>query len=119
MTEKKLLHIKGMEPETIRKLDKQSEYFKCSRSELIRKICGSFVNYQEDARTFGKNNFFRVEQAVEQWIVERNEIMNLVNEIEKLNKEMQEHSQSSEVKVISTQIRILASMINTIHKQIL
>ena len=40
----------------------------------MRQVLTDFVLYQEDARQFGRNNFFKIEQALSRWIIERNEL---------------------------------------------
>ena len=63
-----------LEEEVKRLLAKQAKFFKISRNELMRQVLTDFVLYQEDARQFGRNNFFKIEQALSRWIIERNEL---------------------------------------------
>ena len=108
-----------LEEEVKRLLSKQAEFFKISRNELMRQVLTDFVLYQEDARQFGRNNFFKIEQALSRWIIERNEIEVVLKEVEKLNQSVQANSKSTEVQVISVQLQNLAYMINLLHKRLL
>ena len=108
-----------LEEEVKRLLSKQAEFFKISRNELMRQVLTDFVLYQEDARQFGRNNFFKIEQALSRWIIERNEIEVVLKEVEKLNQSVQANSKSTEVQVMSSQIQQLAYMINLLHKRLL
>ena len=108
-----------LEEEVKRLLSKQAEFFKISRNELMRQVLTDFVLYQEDARQFGRNNFFKIEQALSRWIIERNELEEILKKVEGLNKSVQANSKSTEVQVISTQLQNLAYMINLLHKRLL
>ena len=108
-----------LEEEVKRMLTKQAEFFKLSRNELMRQVLTDFVLYQEDARKFGRNNFYKIDQALSRWIVERNEIEVVLKEVEKLNQSVQANSKSTEVQVMSSQIQQLAYMINLLHKRLL
>ena len=108
-----------LEEEVKRMLTKQAKFFKLSRNELMRQVLTDFVLYQEDARKFGRNNFFKIDQALSRWIIERNEIEEVLKEVEKLNQAVQANSKSTEVQVMSSQIQQLAYMINLLHKRLL
>ena len=99
-----------LEEEVKRLLSKQAEFFKISRNELMRQVLTDFVLYQEDARQFGRNNFFKIEQALSRWIIERNELEVILKKVEGLNLSVQANSKSTEVQVISTQLQNLAYM---------
>ena len=108
-----------LEEEVKRLLSKQAEFFKISRNELMRQVLTDFVLYQEDARQFGRNNFFKIEQALSRWIIERNELEVILKKVEGLNQSVQANSKSTEVQVISVQLQNLAYMINLLHKRLL
>ena len=108
-----------LEEEVKRLLAKQAKFFKISRNELMRQVLTDFVLYQEDARQFGRNNFFKIEQALSRWIIERNELEVILKKVEGLNLSVQANSKSTEVQVISTQLQNLAYMINLLHKRLL
>ena len=108
-----------LEEEVKRMLTEQAKFFKLSRNELMRQVLTDFVLYQEDARKFGRNNFYKIDQALSRWIVERNEIEVVLKEVEKLNQSVQANSKSTEVQVMSSQIQQLAYMINLLHKRLL
>jgi hypothetical protein len=108
-----------LEEEVKRMLTESAKFFKLSRNELMRQVLTDFVLYQEDARKFGRNNFFKIDQALSRWIIERNEIDMVLKEVEQLNQSIQANSKSTEVQVMSKQIQNLAYMINLLHKRIL
>ena len=108
-----------LEEEVKRMLTEQAKFFKLSRNELMRQVLTDFVLYQEDARKFGRNNFYKIDQALSRWIIERNEIEVVLKEVEKLNQSVQANSKSTEVQVMSSQIQQLAYMINLLHKRLL
>ena len=108
-----------LEEEVKRMLTEQAKFFKLSRNELMRQVLTDFVLYQEDARKFGRNNFYKIDQALSRWIIERNEIEVVLKEVEKLNQSIQANSKSTEVQVMSSQIQQLAYMINLLHKRLL
>ena len=108
-----------LEEEVKRLLSKQAEFFKISRNELMRQVLTDFVLYQEDARQFGRNNFFKIEQALSRWIIERNELEVILKKVEGLNQSVQANSKSTEVQVLSSQLQNLAYMINLLHKRLL
>jgi len=122
----KILYVDGksegitrVQNETIKSLTKIAKDMKLSRSEVVRKALESFCKYQEEARVFGKDPFFTTKKTFDMWIFERNQIQELFKELEKMNQTMQENCQSSEVKMLSRQITMLATMINLTHKMIL
>ena len=88
-----------LEEEVKRLLAKQAKFFKISRNELMRQVLTDFVLYQEDARQFGRNNFFKIEQALSRWIIERNELEVILKKVEGLNLSVQANSKSTEVQV--------------------
>ena len=92
---------------------------KISKSMLIRKCLESFVKYHDEAKAIGGERFFKAESAFENWINERNEIRQLLNQMIEQNKIMNNNSKSPESKMISQQNLILASMINLTHKNLL
>ena len=108
-----------LEEEVKRLLSKQAEFFKISRNVLMRQVLTDFVLYQEDARQFGRNNFFKIEQALSRWIIERNELEVILKKVEGLNQSVQANSKSTEVQVLSSQLQNLAYMINLLHKRLL
>ena len=108
-----------LEEEVKRMLTEQAKFFKLTRNELMRQVLTDFVLYQEDARKFGRNNFYKIDQALSRWIIERNEIEVVLKEVEKLNQSVQANSKSTEVQVMSSQIQQLAYMINLLHKRLL
>ena len=108
-----------LEEEVKRLLSKQAEFFKISRNELMRQVLTDFVLYQEDARKFGRNNFFKIEQALSRWIIERNELEVILKKVEGLNQSVQANSKYTEVQVLSSQFQNLAYMINLLHKRLL
>ena len=108
-----------LEEEVKRMLTEQAKFFKLSRNELMRQVLTDFVLYQEDARKFGRNNFYKIDQALSRWIIERNELEEILKKVEGLNKSVQANSKSTEVQVISVQLQNLAYMINLLHKRLL
>ena len=105
--------------DTLNGLDKAALELKIGRSELIRKVCKSFCMYFTEAKMLGGNPFFNTPKTYESWLHDRTYVRELLNDINKMNKEMQEKSQSSEVKMLSKQMVALANMMNLTHKTVL
>ncbi len=91
---------------------------KISKSMLIRKCLESFVKYHDEAKAIGGQRFFEAEPAFENWINERNEIRQLLNQMIEQNKIMNNNSKSPESQLISQQNLMLAKMINLTHKNL-
>ena len=105
--------------DTLNGLDKAALELKIGRSELIRKVCKSFCMYFTESKMLGGTPFFNTPKTYEEWLHERTQVRELLNDITNLNKEMQANSQSTEVKVMSKQIVALANMMNLTHKTVL
>ena len=108
-----------IDSDTLNGLDKAAFELKIGRSELIRKVCRSFCMYFTESKMLGGTPFFNTPKTYEMWLHERTQVRELLNEITNLNKEMQENSKSTEVKVMSKQIVALANMMNLTHKTVL
>ena len=105
--------------DTLNGLDKAALELKIGRSELIRNVCKSFCMYFTESKMLGGTPFFNTPKTYEEWLHERTQVRELLNDITNLNKEMQANSQSTEVKVMSKQIVALANMMNLTHKTVL
>jgi hypothetical protein len=105
--------------DTLKGLDKAALELKIGRSELIRKVCKSFCMYFTESKMLGGTPFFNTPKTYEMWLHDRTHVRELLNDINKMNKEMQEKSQSSEVKMLSKQMVALANMMNLTHKTVL
>ena len=105
--------------DTLNGLDKAALELKIGRSELIRKVCKSFCMYFTESKMLGGNPFFNTPKTYETWLQDRTQVREMLNNINNMNKEMQAHSQSSEVKMLSKQIVALANMMNLTHKTVL
>ena len=57
--------------------------------------------------------------SIESWIQERNDFTILMNQLKEQNELIQQNSKSPEVKVMSTQMAILAQMMNLTNKTII
>jgi len=105
--------------DTLRVLNKAALEMKIGRSELIRKVCKSFCMYFTEAKMIGGTPFFNTPKTYEAWLHDRIHVRELLNDINKMNKEMQENSESMEVKTMSKQIVALANIMNLTHKTVL
>tara|TARA_B100000953_G_C17832804_1_gene362401 strand:+ start:42 stop:536 length:495 start_codon:yes stop_codon:yes gene_type:complete len=105
--------------DTLKGLDRAAKELKIGRSELIRKVCRSFCMYFTESKMLGGNPFFNTPKTYEMWLHDRTQVRELLNDITKMNKEMQVNSQSMEVKMMSKQIVALANMMNLTHKTVL
>ena len=108
-----------IDSDTLNGLDKAAFELKIGRSELIRKVCRSFCMYFTESKMLGGNPFFNTPKTYEMWLHDRTQVRELLNDITKMNKEMQVNSQSMEVKMMSKQIVALANMMNLTHKTVL
>jgi hypothetical protein len=105
--------------DTLNGLDKAALELKIGRSELIRKVCRSFCMYFTESKMLGGNPFFNTPKTYEMWLHDRTQVRELLNNIDNMNKEMQENSESMEVKTMSKQIVALANIMNLTHKTVL
>lgn len=92
---------------------------KVSRSELVRTLLESYVRHYQEAKLVNARPFLTPATSIESWIQERNDFTILMNQLKEQNKMIQQNSKSAEVKVMSTQMAILAQMMNLTNKTII
>ena len=92
---------------------------KVSRSELVRTLLESYVRHYQEAKLVNARPFLTPATSIESWIQERNDFTILMKQLKEQNELIQQNSKSPEVKVMSTQMAILAQMMNLTNKTII
>jgi hypothetical protein len=92
---------------------------KVSRSELVRTILETYVRHYQEAKEVNARPYLTPALSIESWLQERNDFTILMNQLKEQNRLIQENSKSPEVKVMSTQMAILAQMLNLTNKNVI
>jgi len=92
---------------------------KVSRSELVRTLLETYVRHYQEAKEVSARPYLTPALSIESWLQERNDFTILMNQLKEQNRLIQENSKSPEVKVMSTQMAILAQMLNLTNKNVI
>jgi len=89
---------------------------KVSRSELVRTLLENYVKHYQEAKLLNAKPYLTATHSIESWLQERNDFSVLMNQLKEQNRLIQENSKSPEVQVMSTQMAIIAQMLNLTNK---
>ena len=114
--DKKIGHYRASE-ELISELAELAKEIGMSRSGLTRRALESFVQYMNDARALKKLTMFGKKPTVETWLNERNNMREMTTEIQQYSAKITTVKTPDEkLQLVAAQNRILAEMINLLHK---
>ena len=113
---KQIGHIR-MSEELVAELDVLSKAVGMSRSSYIRRYSEAFVLYMNDAKAFKKLTFFGKKPTVETWLNERNDLQEMVEEVNRYGSQIQSAKTPDEkIQLLAAQNNTIARMINLLHK---
>ena len=92
---------------------------KVSRSELVRTLLETYVRHYQEAKEVNARPYLTPALSIESWLQERNDFTILMKQLKEQNRLIQENSKSPEVQVMSTQMAILAQMLNLTNKNVI
>ena len=88
-----------------------------SRSGLMRRALESFVQYMNDARALKKLTMFNKRPTVDNWLNERNNMREMVDEINRCATQIQiAKTPDEKIELVAAQNNTIARMINLLHK---
>jgi predicted DNA-binding protein len=114
--DKKIGHYRASE-ELISELAELAKEMGMSRSGLTRRALESFVQYMNDARALKKITMFNKKPTVETWLNERNDLQEMVEEVNRYGSQIQSAKTPDEkIQLLAAQNNTIARMINLLHK---
>ena len=116
--DKKLGHYRASE-ELISELAELAKEMGMSRSGLTRRAMESFIQYMNDARALKKITMFDKKPTVETWLNERNDLREMVEEVNRYANQIQSvNTPDEKIQLLAAQNNTMARMINLLHKNI-
>jgi len=114
--EKRLGHVR-MTEELVRDLTELAADCKMSRSSLMRRTLEGMICYMQDAQAFKKPTMFGKRPSLTIWLTEREDVHVMTEEVEELDSQIGRSKNIDEkLKLLSSQNRVMANMINLLHK---
>jgi hypothetical protein len=114
--DKKIGHFRVAEDLVI-ELNDLAKELKMSRSGLMRRALESFVQYMNDARALKKLTMFNKRPTVDNWLNERNNMREMVDEINRCATQIQiAKTPDEKIELVAAQNNTIARMINLLHK---
>mgnify|MGYP003979186965 CR=1 FL=1 len=114
--DKKLGHYRASE-ELISELAELAKEMGMSRSGLTRRAMESFIQYMNDARALKKITMFDKKPTVETWLNERNDLREMVEEVNRYANQIQSvNTPDEKIQLLAAQNNTMARMINLLHK---
>ena len=92
---------------------------KTSRSELVRNVLEEFVKFYDESKNIGGERFFEASKTIEDWVQSRTEFKPLLRDVISKDNLMDLNSKSTECKLISQQLVLLAKMMDLTNKNVI